>query len=125
MSSSITQIQAELESLGYQTSLLKTPQGEAVTFRYQVEAGSHKGKYFTVGIGMRGSELYPEYPPHWIHLTPPLDDGKGGSIAKYSGEDDREWIAMSRPPGPMWDRVPTKNMDAYLKEHLRCFWNNM
>ena len=125
MSNSITHIKAELESLGYKTSLLKTPKGEAVTFSYQVEAGSHKGKHFTVGISMQEGELYPEYPPHWIHLRPPLDDGKGGSIEKYSVDGCEDWIAMSRPPGPMWDRLPTKNMDAYLKEHLRRCWNNM
>jgi len=125
MLNNIAHIQAELESLGCKTTLRKTPQGEAVVFPYQVEVGPHKGQYFILGISMQGEEQYPEYPPHWIHLTPPVDDGKGGSIAKYHDEKGHEWIAMSRPPGEMWDELPTKNMDVYLKEHLRRFWNNM
>ena len=125
MPDNIDQIRSELDALGYETRLSDSPQGRVVCFPYRVEAGSHKGKCVTLAISMHGSETYPEYPPHWIHLTPPIDDGKGGAVERYSDPDGREWIAMSRPPGDMWDRLPTKHMSAYLSEHLRRFWNNV
>lgn len=125
MSENIDRIQAELESLGYQTSLFDSPQGRVVSFPYTVETGSHKGQRVILGISMQGHEPYPEYPPHWIHLTPPIDDGKGGSVATYRDANEREWFAMSRPPGDMWDQLPTKHMNAYLSEHLRRFWNSI
>ena len=125
MSDNINQVKAELESLGYETCLSSSPQGEVVTFPYIVETGSHKDKKVTIGISMQGSESYPEYPPHWIHVSPPIDDGKGGVVEKYSDASGREWVALSRPPGEIWDRLPTKHMHAYLNEHLRRFWNGI
>ena len=124
MPDNIDQIKRELESLGYETCLSDSPQGKVVSFPYLVGVGSHKGKQVTLGISMQGSETYPEYPPHWIHLTPRIDDGRGGSVGKYT-EKDQEWIALSRPPGEIWDQLPTKHMASYLNEHLRRFWNGM
>ena len=114
-----------MESLGYETSLSDSLQGEVISFLYTVKTGSYKGKQFTLGISMQGSETYPEYPPHWIHLSPPIDDGKGGAVEKYDDANEREWVAMSRPPGDMWDQLPTKHMSAYLNEHIRRFWNGI
>ena len=125
MSDNIDRIKRELESLGYETCLSHSPLGEVVSFRYTVEAGAHEGKRVVLGISMQGNELYPEYAPHWIHLTPPINDDKGGSVQEYSDADGRQWVAMSRPPGEMWDQLPTKHMSAYLNEHLRRFWNNI
>ena len=125
MSDNITQIQLELKSLGYRTSLLDSLRGKVVAIPYKVEVGSHKGEQFTLGVSMHGNESYPEYPPHWIHLTPPFDDGRRGAIDKYQDNEGREWIAMSRPPGQLWDELPTKHMYAYLQEHLRRFWNGI
>ena len=125
MSDSIDQIKAELESLGYETCLFDSSQGKVVSFSpYIIEAGSHEGKPFKVGISMHGNKLYPEYPPHWIHVSPPINDGRGGSSVRYSA-NGREWIALSRPPGDIWDQLPTKHMSTYLTEHLRRFWNNI
>ena len=124
MSDNITQIKAELDSLGYDTSMSDSPYGTVVSFLYTVEVGSHKGQQMRLGISMHGSQRYPEYPPHWIHVTPPIDDGKGGAVKKYH-ENGREWVALSRPPGDMWDELPTKHMGPYLSEHLRHFWNNI
>ena len=124
MSSNISQIKKELESLGYETRLSDSPQGKVVSFSYTVETGSHKGKQVRLGISLHGSEAYPEYPPHWIHLTPPIDDGRGGVAERYSA-NGQEWIALSRPPGEIWDQLPTKHMSAYLNEHLRRFWNGI
>ena len=125
MSDNIDRIKDELESLGYETCLSDSPQGKVVSFPYTVQTGSYKGKQVRLGISMQGSEPYPEYPPHWIHLTPPIDDGRGGSVGKYSDPNGREWFAMSRPPGAIWDRLPTKHMMGYLNEHLRRFWKDI
>ena len=125
MFDNIHRIKGELESLGYETSLSDSLQGEVISFLYTVKTGSYKGKQFTLGISMQGSETYPEYPPHWIHLSPPIDDGKGGAVEKYDDANEREWVAMSRPPGDMWDQLPTKHMSAYLNEHIRRFWNGI
>ena len=125
MSDNIDRIKKELESLDYKTCLSDSPQGTVVSFPYTVEAGRHKDERVTLGISMQGQEQYPEYPPHWIHVSPPIDDGKGGVVEKYSDERGQEWVAMSRPPGEVWDQLPTKHMLGYLNEHLRRFWNNI
>lgn len=104
--------------------MFDSPQGKAVSFSYTVEAGSRKGERVMLAISMHGNQQYPECPPHWIHLSPPISDGKGGAIERYSA-NGREWVVMSRPPGEMWDRLPTKHMSAYLSEHLRCFWDSV
>ena len=109
----------------YQVSQHDSPQGLVVAFRYKVEVGPHKGKSFNVGISMQGSESYPEYPPHWIHINPPINDEKGEVVGEYQGSEGKKWIALSRPPGALWDQLPTKSMHAYLQEHLRRFWNNL
>jgi hypothetical protein len=124
MSDNIARIQGELESLGYQTTLLGSPFGRVVAFPYIVEVGSQKGKQFSLGISMEGKESYPEHPPHWIHIKPPINDGKG-VVQSYSGNCGEIWIAMSRPPGSLWDQLPTKHMSAYLTEHIRRFWNDI
>lgn len=124
MSDNVTRIKEELESLGYSTELLDSPRGRVVAFSYKVEVGRHKGERFMLGVSMQGEEQYPEYPPHWLHISPPVDDGKGGAIDRYTGTHGQGWIVMSRPPGPLWDRLSTKNMAAYLKENVRRFWNN-
>lgn len=125
MSNSIEQIKGELEALGYETSMFDSPQGKAVCFRYEVETGSKKGKVFEVGISFQGDEQYPEYPPHWIHLSPPIDDGKGGAVERYSDAEGQEWVALSRAPGERWDQLRTKHMWAYLNDHLRGFWKDI
>ena len=111
--------------MDYKTCLSDSPQGKVVSFPYIIETGSHKGKEITLGISMQGHEQYPEYPPHWIHITPPIDDGRGGSVGEYSDVSGRKWIAMSRPPGELWDQLPTKHMMGYMNEHLRRFWNGI
>ena len=121
MSTSIGRIQAELEALGYGTTLIDTPRGIVVSFDYVIEAGLLKGTRVTVGLGFQ-EDSYPEYPPHWVCVTPPLSDGKGGAVEEFHDGQGRAWIAMSRPPGELWDLLPTKHMDAYIKEHLRRIW---
>lgn len=124
MSSNIQRIQWELDGLGYKTTLRESPRGQVVSFKYRVEVGTHKGRTFVVGLSFQGDEEYPEYPPHWIHVTPPVDDGKGGAVEKYTVAG-REWMAMSRPPGALWDDFPTKHMYNYMMDHLRRLWSEM
>ena len=116
-------MQRELESLGYQTSVFESGQGKVVAFDYVIETGSYKGQQVTIGLSFQ-EEGYPEYPPHWVHVTPPIDDEKGGSTQEYTDADGRTWLAMSRPPGEMWDRLPTKHMHTYISEHLRRIWKD-
>lgn len=124
MSDNTRQIIAELNSLGYQTSVFDSPYGRVVSFPYVVDSGPHRGTECTLGLSLYGAELYPEHAPHWIHVTPPLDDGKGGATHSYTDGDGRPWLALSRPPDDIWDALPTKTMYAYMHEHVRRFWAN-
>ena len=121
MSTSIDRVKAELEALGYRTSVFDTPRRRVVSFDYVIETGTRKGSEVIVGLGFE-EDAYPEYPPHWIYTTPPVGDGKGGAVEEFRDDQGRMWIAMSRPPGDLWDSLPTKHMDAYIKEHLRRIW---
>ena len=124
MSLDIAKIQEELICLGYQTLCRNHGESTVIEFDYQVETGTHQGENFRVGITVPGS-TYPEYPPHWIHVSPPVDDGLGGSIERYKSVDGRNWIALSRPPNDIWDKLSEKNMKIYLSEHLRRFWDQI
>ena len=124
MNESCDRVWAELESLGYRPSLLDSPHGQVVSFDYVIETGSLKGKPLTVGVSFQENG-YPEYPPHWIHVTPPITDGKGGVVEQYCDQHGRQWVAMSRPPGDLWDLLPTKHMSTYISEHLRRLWKDV
>lgn len=124
---SVSRVKAELEGLGYATSVFDSPFGSVVSFPYTVETGSRRGETIKMGVSFQGREPYPEYPPHWIHIcyTPPIDDGRGGLIQLYSDAQGCNWVAMSRPPGDIWDKLPTKHMKVYIDEHLRRVWNHI
>ena len=124
MPHAITQIQSELDSLGYITSLFDSPQGKVVSFGYTIETGFHRGRHVTIGLSVQESN-YPEYPPHWVHVSPPISDGRGGSVQSYESSDGKQWLAMSRPPGELWDRLRTKHMSLFISEHLRKIWMNV
>ena len=125
MSENIRKITSELQSLGFLTRVGTSPKGELVIFDYQIDVGSHKGRRVRVGLSMQGNEPYPEYPPHWIHISPPIDDGKGGVLEQYTDEAGDSWVALSRAPGPLWDRLLTKHMSGFLSDHFRRFWNDI
>ena len=125
MSNSFERVKSELRASGCQTFEFDGPHGPVVAFPYKIETGSHKGEEVRVGISFQ-EEGYPEYPPHWIHVSPPIDDGKGGAVENYMRpEDGSEWLAMSRPPGDIWDRLLTKHMSVYLSDHLRRIWSDV
>ena len=123
MSQSVDRVRAEMEALGRKTIEFDSPHGRVIAFDYEIQAGSHKGEPVRVGVSFQ-EEGYPEYPPHWVHVSPPIDDGKGGSVGSYS-VDGSDWFAMSRPPGDFWDRLPTKHMGAYMSDHLSRIWSDV
>ena len=122
MADDIDLVREELEEQGFTTSVRDSPKGTVVEFDHLVEVGPRKGERFKMGVGFQ-EKGYPEYPPHWIHVSPPVEDGLGGVIERYATDDGREWVAMSRPPKEHWDRLPEKNMKSFVNEHLRRFWN--
>ena len=125
-SHSIRKIQAELEDLGYKTRVFTAgARGTVVCFEYIVEVGSRQGDTVVLGFSMDDVGLYPEYPPHWIHVSPPINDKRGGAFHNYVDSDGNEWVTMSRPPGSVWDELPTKHMKVFLTEHVRRFWANI
>ena len=125
MSNNLDRVRSELESLGRQTKSFVSPIGEVIFFPYEVELRSHEKKEVKVGISMQGDEQYPEYPPHWIHVSPPINDGRGGPIHEYVDAEGNSWIALSRPPKDFWDQLPTKHMSVYLEHHIRRFWKDI
>ena len=123
MSESIRQVSAELKSLGYEPFEFDWQNGRVVAFQYTIEAGSNSGTTVLVGLSFQ-EEGYPEYPPHWVHVSPPIADHHGGG-GSYRTGDGKKWLAMSRAPGPMWDQLLHKDMGAYISEHLRRIWREV
>ena len=124
MKASLEKIEAELQVCGYETYRQDSPQGQVVAFEYKVEVGSKKGDVVQLGFSM--SEVhYPDFPPHWIHIHPPVSDGKGGAVVPYEDAKGRSWSALSRPGADVWDRAKTKHMLVYMQEHVRRFWKNI
>ena len=115
-------IAAELEALGYKPEIVECdmPEGEdkAVIFPYRISAGRFKGETRTIGVTTRCEGVgYPEVPPHWIFISPPITDPRDGPHNGTGSFAGKNWVLLSRPPGAFWDRVRHKNMKAYL-EHL-------
>lgn len=122
---SIQRIRGELAGLGYEPVVFESPQGMAVGFDYTIPIGSHVGTRVSIAVSMMWDCLYPEYPPHWLHVSPPIDDGRGGARTRYTDPQGREWLAMSRPPSDFWDRLPTKHMQGYIRDHLPRIWKDI
>ena len=123
MSDSVGKVRTELVSLGYRPFEFDWQNGRVVAFDYRIEVGSHTGTQVFVGISFQ-EEGYPEYPPHWIHVSPPIADRHGGGT-RYTTSDRKEWLAMSRPPGKFWDQLPKRDMQTYIQEHLRRIWRDV
>lgn len=122
-------IRKELADLGYVPDVVEGdtvggPQ-RVVTFEYPVRTGRFKGKTYTVGISTQCEAVgYPEVPPHWIFVSPPISDTRDGANHGKDTFGGREWIALSRPPGAFWDRVTEKGMKAYM-EHVAKIWKQI
>lgn len=124
MTPSIEKIRAELEEMGHSPVIFDSPQGVVIAFRYRMESGSHAGESVMVGVSGPDGD-YPEYPPHWIHISPPIDDKRGGTLFEYTGPDGNKWLAMSRPPVGLWDDLRIKNMSQYIANHVRRIWKDV
>lgn len=124
MDNNSRRIYNELQAIGRQPDVTETPNGQVITFAYRIPSGTHKGKPVTIGVSRPDGE-YPEYPPHWVHISPPIDDGHGGAIERYTDDNGREWLAMSRPPNDVWDQKPTKHMTTFINEHLSRIWKDV
>ena len=99
MTSNADKIQLELEGTGLATTRFKTPTGkEVIAFDYTIEMGSHKGKTVLVGVSDPDAE-YPEYPPHWLHVSPPINDGKGGAVEQYENSRRSPMACYESPTG--------------------------
>ena len=123
-------ISQELTALGFEPTVLETGETVAgrqsvVAFLYPVPVGRFRGNRFMVGVSTRCEAVgYPEVPPHWIFISPPITDTHDGANHGLLQFGDREWVALSRPPGAFWDRVDQKGMGAYL-DHLKRVWRGI
>ena len=123
------QIARELEALGYKPQIVEgdTAGGrqKVVVFPYHIQVGRFKGEMRNIGISTQCEAVgYPETPPHWIFVNPPIIDTKDGANHGINSFAGRDWVALSRPPGAFWDRVQHKGMRAYL-EHLSKVWTRI
>lgn len=129
MNGSDEQIKSELEDLGYAAAIEEcdTAGGRqrVVTFVYRVPTGRFKGKSFTVGVSTQCEAVgYPETPPHWIFVNPPLSETRDGPNHGVNTFGNKNWTALSRPPGQFWDRLQDKGMRAYM-DHLARVWKQI
>lgn len=123
MNSALRQVKLELEECGLTTYLIEGIPDDVVAFEYTVTTGRYRGEQVHIGLSMQ--ELnYPEYPPHWIHVTPRVEDSRGPPGRTFTDSQGREWVGFSRPPSDFWDSAPTRHMSLYLREHLRRFWRH-
>lgn len=122
-------IKKELENLGYDPDIVEgnTVGGlqRIVIFKYRVPTGRFKDQIYTVGISTQCEAVgYPEVPPHWIFVNPPIPDTRDGANHGLDEFGEKKWLALSRPPGAFWDRVSEKGMKAYM-EHLAKVWKQI
>ena len=123
MNPELRKIRDELDKCELDTYLVEGAQGEVVAFRYVPSNGRYAGHSFDVGLSLQEAN-YPEYAPHWIHVTPPIDEKHGSPGMTYDDAHGRHWVAFSRPPADFWDKLPLKQkkMSSFLSLHIRRFW---
>ncbi|MBF2754376.1 MAG: hypothetical protein ISN29_03845 [Gammaproteobacteria bacterium AqS3] len=124
MDECLERIFEELKGLGYDPYYADWPQGKKVVIKYRILTGKYANQTVLLGVSNPDGP-YPEYPPHWIHISPLHDDGLGGPVEIYSSENEKgqtcEWGALSRPPRDIWDQLPEKSMKSFLNEHVGRF----
>ena len=123
MNEALLQVEREIEECGYKTYMVRGAQEEIVAFKYAVLSGRYKGRCMDVGLSMQEVN-YPEYPPHWIHVTPRIEDRRGPPGKEFTDSGGRVWVSFSRPPSDFWDTTATKHMSVYLRDHLARFWKH-
>ena len=123
MNDALRQVQRELEECGLATYVVEGGPDDIVAFSYTVPTGRYRGRVVDLGLSMQ--ELnYPEFPPHWIHVSPPIEDRRGSPGKQFTDARGRKWVGFSRPPSDFWDTSPTKHMSIYIDDHIRRFWRH-
>ena len=127
--SSLEKIENELKKLGYNPFYMdNTPQGRAIVINYKIPTGKYEGEKVLMGFSFQ-EDGYPEYPPHWIHISPAYNDDLGGTVQSYSHSDnqgiERQWLALSRTPQDFWDTLPEKTIKHYLYLHIYRFCKDL
>ena len=121
MNDALQQIQQELRACGFETYLVEGSPEAVIAFPYIPQRGRYAGQQFNVGLSFQEVD-YPEYAPHWIHVSPAIEERHGPPGRQYKDKQGRKWVAFSRPPADFWDHLPSKNMENYVNLHLRRFW---
>lgn len=121
MNAALRTIREELNECGLDTYVVEGTNVEVVAFPYVPHKGRYAGMPFDVGFSLQEAD-YPEFAPHWIHVTPPIEERLGPPGMSYQDARGRHWVAFSRPPADFWDNLPKKDMANYLALHLRRFW---
>ena len=123
MNAALCKIRAELNQCDLETYVVEGIGTEVVAFPYVPPKGRFAGRPFHVGLSLQEAD-YPEFAPHWIHVTPAIDEKHGPPGMTYDDASGRHWVAFSRPPADFWDNLPRdeKNMGTFLSLHLRRFW---
>ena len=115
MNAALLKIRDELDQCDLQTYVVEGAKTEVVAFPYVPPKGRYAGRTFDVGLSLQEAD-YPEFAPHWIHVTPAIEEKHGRPGMTYDDASGRSWIAFSRPPADFWDNLPRheKNMATYL-----------
>ena len=123
MNPELSKIRDELDRCGLDTYVVDGAYTEVVAFSYVPANGRYAGRPFDVGLSLQEAD-YPEYAPHWIHVTPPIDEQHGNPGKSYQDARGHLWVAFSRPPADFWDNLPRekKNMSTFMTLHIRRFW---
>ena len=123
MNEAMRRIRKEIEECGFNTYMVEGAHEDIVAFKYTVPTGRYQGEHVDVGLSLQEVN-YPEYPPHWILVTPKIEDRRGSPGKEFTDSDGRVWVGFSRPPADFWDACATKHMSVYLKDHLVRFWRH-
>lgn len=121
MNAALERIRDELEDIGLATYIVDGAPEDVVAFPFTPRRGRYADREFQVGLGFQEID-YPEFAPHWIHVSPAIEERHGPPGRRYSDSEGRQWVAFSRPPQDFWDNSPVKNMLTYVTIHLRRFW---
>ena len=102
MNAGLLKVRQELEECGLPTYIVTGVPDQIIAFTYNVPAGRYRGQTFHIGLSMQEVD-YPEYPPHWIHVSPKMEDRQGAPGREFIDSEGRHWVSFSRPPSDSWD----------------------
>ena len=77
MNAALRKIREELDHLcDLKTYVVGGAKTEVVAFPYVPPKGRYAGRTFDVGLSLQEAD-YPEFAPHWIHITPAIAEKHG------------------------------------------------